>query len=69
MNAKELTNEELALALRTMKTTGISPGRTEKEYLEEAADRLENVEKLIRAARRPGRSGGDVIKRMYFSGG
>lgn len=41
MNAKELTNEELAYILRLMCYTGLAPSRDEKEYLQEAADRLE----------------------------
>ena len=43
MNAKNLTNEELAAVLRVMTVTGICPSRDEKEYLLEAADRLEEV--------------------------
>lgn len=41
MNASELTNEELAEILRAMCVTGICPSRDEKEYLKEAAKRLE----------------------------
>lgn len=41
MRAEELTNEELANILRSMCITGICPSRDEKEYLLEAADRLE----------------------------
>ena len=41
MNAKELSNEELANVLRAIKITGICPSRDEKEYLEEAANRIE----------------------------
>ena len=41
MDPKELTNEELANVLRTLKTTGISPCHYELECLEEAAHRLE----------------------------
>ena len=44
MKTKELTNEELATALRAMVTTGICPSRQEKEFLEEAADRLDRIE-------------------------
>lgn len=43
MRTKELTNEELATALRAMVTTGICPSRQEKEFLEEAADRLDKI--------------------------
>lgn len=43
MKTKELTNEELATALRTMVSTGICPSRQEKDFLEEAADRLEEI--------------------------
>ena len=43
MNAKDLTNEELAAVIRTMKITGICPSRTEEEILEEAAERLEDI--------------------------
>ena len=41
MNAKELSNEELANVLRAIKITGICPSRDEEEYLEEAANRIE----------------------------
>ena len=41
MNAKELTNDELAIILRCMKITGIVASQFEKECLDEAADRLE----------------------------
>jgi len=41
MKAKELTNEELATILRMMCITGICPTRYERDYLQEAADRLE----------------------------
>ena len=44
MNPRELTNEELAAAIRAIKSTGICPSRNEKEYLEEAARRLEEME-------------------------
>lgn len=44
MNTKEMTNEELANALRAMIMTGICPSRQEKEFLEEAASRLEGEE-------------------------
>ena len=41
MNPKELSNEELAAILRAMCSTGICPSQNEKEYLQEAAERLE----------------------------
>ena len=41
MDAKKMTNDELAQAIRAMVLTGICPSRQEKEFLEEAADRLE----------------------------
>ena len=44
MNPRELTNEELATVIRAIKSTGICPSRDEKEYLEEAARRLEEME-------------------------
>ena len=36
------SNDELANALETMRVTGISTSRTEKAYLQEAAERLRN---------------------------
>jgi len=65
MRAKELSNEQLATVLRTMRATGISPSPYEQECLEEAAIRLERTDLVLR---RPNKSGGDVIKRMYFQG-
>lgn len=65
MKAKELSNNGLADVLRTLKTTGISPSRFEEECLEEAAMRLERTDLFLK---RPGKAGGDVIKRMYFQG-
>ena len=44
MNAKDLTNEELANMLRIICATGICPTSEEVEYLQEAADRLEDKE-------------------------
>lgn len=41
MNPKELSNEDLANILRAMCVTGICPSLDEKEYLKEAAERLE----------------------------
>lgn len=40
---KDVTDDELAAILRTIKTTGLSPSREEQMYLEEAAQRLENI--------------------------
>ena len=37
----KISNEDLATILRAMIITGICPSRDEKEYLEEAAKRLE----------------------------
>ena len=44
MNASEISNEGLAAILRAMTVTGLCPSRDEKEYLFEAADRLENMD-------------------------
>jgi len=41
MNAKDLTNEELAIILRCMRITGLATTSFEKECLDEAADRME----------------------------
>lgn len=41
MITQNLTNEDLAEHLRTMKITGVCLSRAEREYLDEAADRLE----------------------------
>ena len=48
MRAEKLTNEQLASHLRTMCNTGSCPSRSEKEFLLEAADRLEqsDIERL-----------------------
>lgn len=40
MNPKSMTNEELAVILRAMAATGMGTS-DEREYLREAADRLE----------------------------
>lgn len=53
MIAKDLTSDELAGIVRTINSTGIAPTRFEKECLQEAADRLEKldrIEKWIRSA-------------------
>ena len=41
MKARDLSNEDLATILRSICVTGICPSGDEKEYLQEAADRLE----------------------------
>lgn len=40
---KDVTDDELAAILRTIKSTGLSPTKEEQMYLEEAAQRLENI--------------------------
>lgn len=45
MKPKELSNETLAAILRAMCSTGICPTEYEKDYLIEAARRLENISK------------------------
>lgn len=40
---RDVTDDELAAILRTIKSTGLSPSREEQMYLEEAAQRLENI--------------------------
>lgn len=42
MNASKVSNEGLASILRAMAVTGVSPTSDEREYLFEAADRLED---------------------------
>ena len=44
MNASEIPNEGLAAILRAIAATGICPSRDDKEYLNEAADRLEYMD-------------------------
>ena len=44
MNGSEISNEGLAAILRAIAATGICPSRDDKEYLNEAADRLEYME-------------------------
>ena len=46
MNAKELTNEELAIILRCMTVTGIASTVFERQCLDVAADRVELLELL-----------------------
>lgn len=48
MNPKDLSNEELATILRALKVTGICPSLDEKEYLEEAAGRLDKQDESDR---------------------
>lgn len=43
---KEMTSDELAEILRAMNTTGISPTNFEKDCLNEAADRLEKLDRV-----------------------
>ena len=40
-NRPDISDEELAAMLRAICVTGICPSRNEKEYLQEAAERLE----------------------------
>lgn len=47
MKAKDLSNEDLATILRSICVTGICPSRDEKEYLQEAADRLEQKSETV----------------------
>ena len=44
MNAKELSNEELAIILRCMTVTGIAATVFERQCLDVAADRVELLE-------------------------
>jgi len=44
MNIEDMSNEELADALETMRITGVCPSRTEKEMLHEAAERLRKTQ-------------------------
>lgn len=46
MTVKEMTSEELAEIVRTINTTGISPTEFEKDCLNEAADRLERLDRI-----------------------
>lgn len=46
MNAKDLSNEELAIILRCLTVTGIAPTLFERECLDVAADRVELLEML-----------------------
>jgi hypothetical protein len=43
-----LSNSDLAMSLRTMRITGISPSRTEAEMLDEAADRIEKLDRVYK---------------------
>ena len=47
MKARDLSNEDLAAILRSICVTGICPSRDEKEYLREAADRLEQKPETV----------------------
>ena len=44
MDVKKISDKDLAYFLRTLCSTGISPTRTEREILQEAADRLAKTE-------------------------
>ena len=48
MDPKELSNEDLANIIRAMRVTGICPSYQEKEYLDEAANRLEKLGEIER---------------------
>ena len=47
MRAQDITNEGLAAILRTMVATGAFPDSDEREYIREAADRLEREAFMI----------------------
>ena len=47
MRAKDVTNEGLAAILRTIAATGAFPNSDEREYIQEAADRLEREAFMI----------------------
>ena len=44
MKARDLTNEELADVIRSIKITGIAPSPFEQECLDEAAERVEYLD-------------------------
>lgn len=46
-NRPDISDKELAAMLRAICATGICPSRNEKEYLREAADRLEEMESEV----------------------
>lgn len=48
MNVQDLSNSDLATGLRTMRITGIAPSRTEAEMLDEAADRIEILDRVYK---------------------
>ena len=48
MNAKELSNDELAVILRCMRVTGLASTAFERECLDIAADRIELFELLCK---------------------
>lgn len=48
MRVQDLSNSDLAMGLRTMRITGISPSRTEAEMLDEAADRIEKLDRVYK---------------------
>ena len=47
MRTKDVTNEGLAAILRTIAATGAFPDSDEREYIREAADRLEREAFMI----------------------
>lgn len=46
MIAQDLTSKELATIVRAINTTGIAPTRFEKECIQEAADRLDRLDRI-----------------------
>ena len=48
MKVQDLSNSDLATGLRAMRITGISPSRTEAEMLDEAADRIEILDRVYK---------------------
>ena len=46
-NPKEMSSEDLADIIRTIKVTGITPSKYEQECLTEAADRLDQMDELL----------------------
>ncbi len=48
MKVQDLSNSDLATSLRAMRITGIAPSRTEAEMLDEAADRIEILDRVYK---------------------
>ena len=46
-NPREMSSEDLANIVRTIKTTGITPTHYEQECLDEAADRLDQMDEIL----------------------